>query len=134
MSGKGIADRKTGVFYPLEGSGNAEMARTKSTLLIQTEDFDQYKDRYPMLQSTFDAGFRSIMNVPILSKGEIVGGLLLRSLTPYAYTEKDVKLAGRVANQVAGAIATVPLFNERKRAEEALRVSEERFRKLRSEA
>jgi PAS domain S-box-containing protein len=118
MAGKGIADRKVGVIYPLEGSGNVEMVCTKSSLLIQTEDFDEYKDRFPMLLSTFQAGFRSIMNVPLLSKGKIIGGLLLRSLKPYAYTDKDVRLAERVGNQIAGAIANAQLFIERKRVGE----------------
>jgi GAF domain-containing protein len=116
MAGKGIADRKVGEIYPLKGSGNVEMVRTKSTLLVQTEDFNEYKDRFPMLLSTFQAGFRSIMNVPLFSKGKIIGGLLLRSLKPYAYTDKDVRLAERVANQIAGAIANAQVFIERKRA------------------
>jgi PAS domain S-box-containing protein len=116
MAGKGIADRKVGEIYPLKGSGNVEMVRTNSSLLIQTEDFDEYQDRFPTLLSTFQAGFRSIMNVPLFSKGKIIGGVLLRFLKPYAYMDKDVRLAERVANQIAGAIANAQLFIERKRA------------------
>jgi PAS domain S-box-containing protein len=116
MAGKGIADRKVGAIYPLEGSGNVEMVCTKSSLLIQTEDFDEYKDRFPMLLSTFQAGFRSIMNVPLFSKGKTVGGLLLRSLKPYAYTDKDVRLAERVGNQIAGAIVNAQLFKDLQKA------------------
>jgi PAS domain S-box-containing protein len=130
MAGKGLADRKVGEIYPLKGSGNAEMVGIKSTLLIQTEDFNEYKDRFPMLLSTFQAGFRSIMNVPFFSKGQIIGGLLLRSLKPYAYTDKDVKLAERVADQIAGAIANAQLFIEQNRAEEALRQSEDKYRTI----
>jgi len=130
MAGKGIADRKVGEIYPVEGSGNDEMVRTKSSLLIQTEDFNEYKGRFPMLLSTFQAGFRSIMNVPLFSKGRIIGGLLLRSLKPYVYTDKDVRLAERVGSQIAGAIANAQLFIERKRAEEALRQSEEKYRTI----
>jgi PAS domain S-box-containing protein len=130
MAGKGIVGRKIGEIYPLEGSGNAEMVRTKSTILIQTEDFNEYKDRFPMLLSTFQAGFRSIMNVPLFSKGQLMGGLLLRSFKPYAYTDKDVRLAERVSTQIAGAIANAQLFIERNRAEEALRRSEERYRTI----
>jgi len=130
IAGKGLADREVGKIYPLEGSGNAEMVRTKSTILIQTEDFNEYKDRFPMLLSTFQAGFRSIMNVPLFSKGQLIGGLLLRSFKPYAYTDKDVRLAERVSTQIAGAIANAQLFIERKRAEEALRRSEERYRTI----
>jgi diguanylate cyclase (GGDEF)-like protein/PAS domain S-box-containing protein len=130
MAREGITDRKVGVIYPLSGSGNFEMVRTKSSFLIQTEDFDAYKDRFPMLLSTFQAGFRSIMNIPLFSKGEIIGGLLLRSLKPHAYTDKDVRLAERVGNQIAGAIANAQLFADLKKTDNSLRESEGRFRGL----
>jgi len=130
MAGHEITDRNVGVSYPLKGSGNFEMVRTKSSLLIQTEDFDEYKDRFPMLLSTFQAGFRSIMNIPFFSKGEIVGGLLLRSFKPYAYTDHDVRLAERVGNQIAGAIANAKLYTGLKKSEQELKESEQRYREL----
>ena len=125
MAGKEIMDRKEREVYSLEGSGNAEMVRMNSTLVIQTEDFNEYKDRFPMLLSTFQAGFRSIMNVPLFSKGRIIGGLLLRSLKPYAYADKDVRLAERIGDQIAGAIVNAQLFIERKQAEDALKENQE---------
>jgi PAS domain S-box-containing protein len=115
VAGEGISDREIGETYSLEGSGNAEMVRTKSSLLIQAEDFNEHKDRFPTLLSTFRAGFRSIMNVPLFSKGRIIGGLLLRSFKPYAYTDKDVKLVERIGNQIAGAIANAQLYEETNR-------------------
>jgi len=124
IEGKGVVDRKVGEVYPLQGSGIAEMVHTKSILLIQTEDPHEYKDRFPMLLSTFQAGFRSIMNVPLFSKGQIIGGLLLRSLKPYAYTDKDVRLAEKIGDQIASAIVNALLFAEQKRTEEALIRSE----------
>ena len=69
IAGGEIDDREMEKVYPLEGSGNAEMLRTKSTFLLQTEDFKDYEDRFPMLLSTFQAGFRSILNVPLFSEG-----------------------------------------------------------------
>ena len=128
IAGKGLQDRNVKDIYPLEGSGNAEMVRTKSTLLIQTEDFNEYKDRFPMLLSTFQAGFRSIMNVPLFSKGKIIGGLLLRSRKPYAYTDKDVRLAERIGSQIAGAIANAQLYAERIQAEKERVALEEQLR------
>jgi PAS domain S-box-containing protein len=83
-----------------------------------------------MLLSTFQAGFRSIMNVPLFSKGRVIGGLLLRSFKPFAYTDKDVKLAERIGDQIAGAVANAQLFAEHKRAEEELRENEERLQGL----
>jgi PAS domain S-box-containing protein len=130
MAGEEVQDRATENVHALEGSGNAEMLRTKSTFLFQTEDFREYKDRFPMLLSTFEAGFRSIMNVPLFSKGEIIGGLLLRSRKPNAYTDKDVKVAESIGNQIAGAIAIAQSFHEQKQMENRLRESEERFRQV----
>ena len=130
IAGGKVGDRETEKVYPLEGSGNAEMLRTKSTFLLQTEDFKDFKDRYPMLLSTFQAGFRSILNVPLFSRGEVIGGLLLRSYKAYAYADEDVRLAERIGNQIAGAIANAQLFLKQKRTEEALRASEERFRQV----
>ena len=128
MAGKKVQDRNVKDIYPLEGSGNAEMVRTKSTLLIQAEDFSQYEDRFPMLLSTFQAGFRSIMNVPLFSKGKIIGGLLLRSHKPFTYSDKDVRLAERIASQIAGAIANAQLYTERIQAEEERGALQEQLR------
>ena len=130
MAGGEVHDRGTETVYPLEGSGNAEMFRTKSTFLLQTEDFTDYQDRFPQLLSTFQAGFRSILNVPLISQGKVIGGLLFRSLTPNAYTEEGVRLAEMVGNQIAGAIANAQLFSKQKQTEEALRESEDRFRQV----
>ena len=133
MAGKEVVGRKIGEIYPLKGSGSAEMVRTQSSQLIQTEDFSEYKDRFPMLLSTFQSGFRSILDVPLFSKGRIIGGLLLRSLKPYAYTDKDVKLAEGIAHQIAGAIANAKLFSEHEKAEEALKKNETEAKRLAQE-
>jgi two-component system sensor histidine kinase/response regulator len=130
IAGEGVPDREVGKVYPLEGSGNAEMLRTKSTFLLQTEDFEEYARQFPGLVSTFRAGFRSIMNVPLISKGEVIGGFLLRSFKPHAYTKEHVRLAERIGNQIAGAIANAQLFQEQKQLENSLRESEERFRQV----
>jgi PAS domain S-box-containing protein len=128
MAGKELQDRNVRDIYPLAGSGNAEMVRTKSTFLIQTEDFSDYEGRFPMLLSTFQAGFRSIMNVPLFSKGKVIGGLLLRSYKRYAYTDKDVKLAERIASQIAGAVTNAQLYAGRIQAEQEREALQEQLR------
>jgi PAS domain S-box-containing protein len=60
----------------------------------------------------------------------VIGVLSLRATKPNAYTEGDLRLAERVGNQIAGAIANAQLFAEHKRTEEALRESERRFKDL----
>jgi two-component system cell cycle sensor histidine kinase/response regulator CckA len=130
IAGEGILERNKIDIYPIEGSGHSEMMRTKSTVLIQTEDFREYRDRFPRLWSTFQAGFRSIMNVPLFSKGEIIGALLLRSRKYPAYAEADLHLAERIGTQIAGAVANAQLFSNLNETEKSLRESDERFSSL----
>ncbi|MEW6666525.1 MAG: response regulator [Thermodesulfobacteriota bacterium] len=120
IEGQSIPDRKIGVPYPLEGTGMAEMIRTGSIVLVQTDDMHEVKTRFPNLVSSFEAGFRSIMDVPLIAKGQIIGALLLRSLRPDAYNIKHQQLAERVGNQIAGAIANAQFYLELKKAERAL--------------
>ena len=120
-AGEEVHDREPGKVYPIEGSGSAEMLRTQATFLLQTEDFREYAGRFPKLLSTFQAGFRSMMNVPLFSEGKIIGGLLLRSRKPHAYTDKDVVIAEKIGNQIAGAITNAQLFLDCKQGEEELR-------------
>jgi GAF domain-containing protein/ActR/RegA family two-component response regulator len=119
IAGEGVQERNTSDVYPLAGSGNAEMVRTRASVLIQTEDFQPYAGRFPALVSTFQAGFRSILNVPLFAKSQVIGGLLLRSRQPNAYTEKDVRLAERIGSQIAGAVASAQLYLENARLYEA---------------
>ena len=69
-----------------------------------------------------------MMAVPLISKDEVIGVLHIQSLKPNAYTESEVRLAERVSNQIAGAIANAQLFNERLRAEEKMRALEDQLR------
>ena len=57
------------------------------------------------------------MSVSLISKDQVIGVLHFRSLTPNAYSEMDLRLAERVGNQVAGAVANAQLFTEVKRVE-----------------
>jgi len=122
-----VEDRKHGTVFPLTGSFYEELIAKRSGIIIQTEDEKELEEHYPTLLSTFQAGIRSIMSVPLISKDQVMGVLHFRSLKPNAYTELDLKLAERVGNQIAGAIANAQLFAERKQVEEALRTEKQRF-------
>ncbi|MEW6665716.1 MAG: PAS domain S-box protein [Thermodesulfobacteriota bacterium] len=118
LAGKDVPGRKAGIPYSLEGTAIAETARTKSIVLVQADDLNEVKERFPGLLTTFQAGFRSVLNVPLFAKGQVIGALLLRSCQSGAYSAKHLQLAERVARQIAGAVASAQLYTERKRAEE----------------
>jgi two-component system cell cycle sensor histidine kinase/response regulator CckA len=123
-------DRLEGTAIPSVGTLAGEVVRTRTNMLIQTEDLKKATDDFPWFLSAFHAGIRSLIAIPLISKNDVIGVLHIHSTKPNAYGEKDLRLAERVANQIAGAIANARLFAERKRAEEALRKSEAKFKYL----
>jgi PAS domain S-box-containing protein len=123
--GRGPAD-----IIPMAGTVAGEVTRTRSSLLIQGDNINEVASRFPALLPTFQAGLRSMIFVPLMSKDQVIGVLSLRSLVPKAYTDQDVRLAESIGDQIAGAIANAQLFMEREQAEEALRQSEERYRTI----
>jgi PAS domain S-box-containing protein len=81
------------------------------------------------------AEVRSAMVVPIMIRGAAAGAITFVSSEPYRYAEGDLELAEHLARRAALAIDNARLYGaiqeeleERKRTEQALRESEERFR------
>jgi len=131
--GPEVAGRKRGQTIPLSGTATEEVVRTRSSLLIQKKDEKEIVGRLPGLQPVFKSGLQSLMLIPLIYKDKVIGGLNVQSTQPGIYTERDLKVAERVAQQIAGAISNAQLFNERKRGERALRKSEEEARRLADE-
>ena len=120
--GNGTSGRRPQEIYPLECSINEQILRTRKSLMVQTEN-EKEDANFSILLYAFQAGLRSIMSIPLLSYDQVIGVLHFRSARPNAYTENDLKLAERIADQIAGAIANAQLYKERRWAEEALQKS-----------
>jgi len=129
-AGPEVPGRKTGDTIPLAGTGSEEILRTRASLLVQSENQEELIGRFPGLWPLFRVGFQSIMLIPLLSRDQVIGVLNLQSFKSGAFSKDDIKIAERVATQIAGAIANAQLFLERKRAEAQLKGSEEHFRFL----
>jgi len=114
------AGRRPGDVVPLAGTFTEEVMRTRSSQLIQEDDIDKVKARFPGLSPLFQAGIRSFMATPLISKDQVIGALNFGSLKPDVYTEADLKLAESIGCQIAGAIANAQLYAEHKRAEDVL--------------
>jgi PAS domain S-box-containing protein len=130
IAGIDVPGRRAGDITSIVGTVTEEVTRTRSSLFIQGDNIDEVASRFPSLLPTFQAGLRSMIFVPLISKDQVIGVLSLRSLVPKAYTNQDVRLAESIGAQIAGAIANAQLFIQRKRIEEALRQSEERYRTI----
>ncbi|MFQ5841835.1 MAG: PAS domain S-box protein, partial [Thermodesulfobacteriota bacterium] len=120
-AGKNVAGRRVGDVAPLAGSLTDKVARTRSALPIQMDDGEEVVGRFPGLTPFFEAGFRSIMAVALISNDEVIGTLHFQSEKPKAYGKGDVNLAQSIGSQIAGAIANARLYAERMRAEEEIK-------------
>jgi len=129
-AGLEIPTRKAGDFYPLAGSAGGELLRTRSGFLVQGESMQEFAIQHPAYLPCYQAGIRSLVAAPLILRDRIIGTLILDSLRPDAYSEKDLKLVERIANQIAGAVANAQLFKKQKRTEEELFKSNERYRRL----
>ena len=117
VSGHDIPDRRKGDRFSLAGSLGEELLKRRSSILFQADDEKEWTDRFPALLSAFQAGIRSTISVPLFSHDQTIAGLHIQSLKPNAYTEAELKLAEKVSNQIAGAIANAQLFAEHQRSE-----------------
>lgn len=113
--GVDVGGRPIGTVLPIKGPFHEELIQRRTSVLIQTEDEREISIRYPNLLQNFRSGLRSFMGVPLISQDQVVGILVIQSLKPNAYTENDVKVAERIGNQIAGAIANAQLYGELKR-------------------
>ncbi len=130
LAGLEVEGRRVGDVLPLAGSVVEQLSGAHAGLLIQPEPGEELETRFFFLGPNFRAGIRSVLAVPLISRDQIFGSLLVQAKKEKAYTPPDLHLAERIADQIAGAIANAALFLECRRADEALRESEEKFRVL----
>jgi two-component system cell cycle sensor histidine kinase/response regulator CckA len=123
-----IGDYPAGTNITMEGPFYEDIVNQRSSVLIQPMDENELAGRYSNFISHFKAGIRSMIATPLISKDQLIGILHFQSLKPNAYTELDVRLAERVGNEIAGAIANAQLYAERKQAEEGKAVLQEQLR------
>ena len=87
-----------------------------------TKEIVQSGDLPGELES-MEAGFRSIITVPLLSMHETVAFLTVASKAEGAYSEEDLQFLCLVGDQVAGAVATSLLVTELQRTHDELKRS-----------
>jgi PAS domain S-box-containing protein len=74
---------------------------------IAVADALEYPEINPIV---VEQGIRSVIGVPVMSRGEVLGVLYVNHHQPNAYTENDVRLVSALANQAGATIANVSLF------------------------
>jgi len=114
--------------FPIEGTPSGEVVRTRKPVLISAANLDGYETSVSRL--FIAEGLRSGCIVPLVTANRTLGTLSLSSLRPGAFSQEDVDLLMRVANQVAIAIENALAYREiaelkNKLADEKLYLEEE---------
>lgn len=130
VAGIDVPGRRPGEVFPLRGTIAEEAARTRKGFLVHADDIEALAKTHPGALPVRLAGLRSIMVLPLISRDVVIGTLVLMSVATHRYQDRDLSLAENVAAHISGAIANARLFDERRRAEQALRESEASLRSI----
>ena len=83
------------------------VVNTRTGLVLGAESDDEIVKRFPNQAASIEAGLRWLLAVPMFSKNEVIGSLHFRSRRQDAYSERDLIVAERVANQMALAYSRI---------------------------
>ena len=123
VSGTEVWDRLPGAVIPLRGSFTERVARSGASLMLLMGEGDSADGRMPSLCHGLEVGFLSFIAVPMITKGEVVGIMHLRSSKENAFTERDRRLAESVGAAIASAFANARLYERLRLQAEELRRS-----------
>jgi signal transduction histidine kinase/DNA-binding response OmpR family regulator len=128
LEGFEIPGRKKGDITPLIGTATEKVFKTKSGFIIQGKEEPEIITEFPGDLPSLRSGIHSSIAMPLISNDQVIGSLILASIKDQAYTDNELRVAQRVANQISGAIANAQLLTERNRMEKEARVLEHQLR------
>ena len=99
------------------------VAREKQYVAISAEAWND--ERFKFIPELAEDRYQSILSVPLMWRGDVIGVVNVRTQAPHDYSKTQVQLLSSIASQVAGAIAASRRFRSvEKRASHLSTVAE----------
>ncbi|RPJ60340.1 MAG: PAS domain S-box protein, partial [Dehalococcoidia bacterium] len=108
-------------------SPSGKAIRSGKTVVIQ--DISKDPDFAPWIDQASEQGYSAIIALPLKSYGPANGVLSIYSSAADCFDQDEINLLEQLAADITYGITTLREHRQRERAEEALRESEQRFRK-----
>ncbi len=130
VAGLPVGCRQPGDEFPMAGSATSLAVESMKGVLIPALADEELSARLPGHHPVRQAGLKTTLMAPLISKGRAFGALVLMSAAPHQYTEKDIATVENVAAHISGAIANALLLAEQRRMAQALHESEASLRSI----
>ncbi len=89
------------------------VARERKPVSVPRQAYQDHRFKY--FPEMLEGEYESMLSVPLVARGEILGVINVRTRRPHDYTKNQVRLLSGIANQVAGAIERSRRFRQLER-------------------
>lgn len=89
------------------------VARERKPVSVSRQAYQDHRFKY--FPEMLEGEYESMLSVPLVARGDILGVINVRTRRPHDYTRHQVRLLSGIANQVAGAIERSRRFRQLER-------------------